>query len=983
MKTKQLCLIPIAAIYQKVKKKDTEAMQKYNDLNRATRENGMKFLENLKAFLQENKNMEFNQIVNKLRGNQKDANRAQIRLSIAINYCLECSVGDLNITQLTGHGRYMTRKNINFNISKNIALFIDSSLDAFVQKLSILSSLPLFKNYETAYIEEVLKNQFSVNLFLQEEKVFVLDENNNIFADNSLSLPFNFNEDFKDFNVSLLTPLDPYLSDVYWKTVTPKLDIAVSILSSSENFGAIIAEFSIQRISSFILEYEISSGGYVFITDRYGNVIIHPESNYISERRKLTQIGFPSNNLEHYGNLEILDTSGKKYIFTFNYSRDKRFGIFILQPDLNIFELIYNNPFQILIILTTIILITTITSFFIYSYIINPVNKLSREMTLVSTGKITSDIYNEYGMRKDEIGNALNSFNDMLKQIKVRDKQKNKLVRKKKRLLVVLDNINKDLEIKIKQRTKDLENVNDILKDTVQQANAANKAKTKFLYSISHDIRSPLNSILGFSDIIEKSDDKQKNIRYLNSITIEAERILELLNTLLDLSKIEAGKLELLLKPFNIYSFLEEMCSGVSIIAQNKGIKFQLNIIEHLPEIVIGDSLRLGQVVYNLLGNAVKFTKEGSVTISVEIKLRENEKIIMLFKITDTGIGIPIIKQDSIFETYTQAENDTTHKYGGTGLGTSIAKQLVEMMNGEIGLESEAGIGTTFWFTAVFDIKQEFKDIIEHKDNEKYMANLKNLSILLVEDSSFIQEIASTYLKRAGCRVIVADNGKMAVDICEVENIDFILMDVQMPIMNGYEAAEIIRSRNPKVPIIGLTGNISSSDIEKCMKCGMDDVLSKPFTRDSLLSAIFLWFNRDNEIKVKKEKISYKDNNGLNNEQNNKQNGKQINLDKLLVNLGGDRILLEKVLSSFIENLHIQIRIIDNAISNKDLDTLKLEAHSIKGGSLTACADKLADAALGLENIEDEHFEEKSIKLFELLKIEIDRISAYLIKSDF
>ncbi len=867
-------------------------------------------------------------------------------------------------------------KKTNFITSQNIALYIDTTIDTFIQKLFILSNIPSFINYEKSNIEEILKNRFSRSLFLPGEKAFVIDEKDNIISDNSVNLAFDFDEAVMDFNVSMLTPPDPYISDVYWKIVTPKLNIAVSILSASRIYGAIIAEFSIQRISSFILNHEISSEGYLFITDRYGNIIIHPEYKYVSERSALTDIGFSSDDLAYYENLDTMYLSGNNNIFTFNYSGDKRFGIFILQPALNIFELIYDNLILIIIIIITIIIITFIITFFIYSYVINPVNKLSRKMILVSKGEITKDIYKVQSKRKDEIGIVINGFNSMLKQIVEREKQKNKLVREKKRLLDVLDKINLDLENKIKQRTSDLENVNTILKDTVQQANTANKAKTKFLYNISHDIRTPLNSIIGFVEIIEKSGDIQKNLEYLNSITIEAERIQKMLDNLLDLAKIDAGKLELLLKPFNIYGLLEEMCSSFSVVSQNKGIKFHLDIIEHLPEVLIGDSLRLGQVIYNLVGNAIKFTKQGYVTLSAKIESREKNNIKLLLKVSDTGIGIPKEKQDSIFETYTQAESDTSHKYGGTGLGTSIAKQLVEMMGGEIGFVSDAGIGTTFWFTCTFEVIQEFEEKAKQKDDKEYKEKLNNASILLVEDYPFIQEIASTYLKSAGCRVIVADNGKMAIDICKAEIFDLILMDVQMPIMNGYEAAEIIRSSISKIPIIGLTGNINSTDIEKCIKSGMVDVLAKPFTRNSLLSVVASWLYEQKD-KTLQNGFKYE------NELNDMQGSKPINLEKLLVNLGGDEVLLEKVLNSFIENLGIQIRIIENAISNNDLNTFKLEAHSIKGGSLTVCADKLAEAALNMEEIKEEEFEEKSIELFKYLRIEIDKLSAYLIKGDF
>ena len=381
-------------------------------------------------------------------------------------------------------------------------------------------------------------------------------------------------------------------------------------------------------------------------------------------------------------------------------------------------------------------------------------------------------------------------------------------------------------------------------------AEAAAEAKAIFLANMSHELRTPMNGIIGMVDIMKRTKLDDAQYEYLNIIESSGENLLTIINDILDLSKIEAGHMELESIPFSLKDEMRRVMNIMQIIADKKKLPVKLQISPEVPAYVKGDPVRLKQIVINLVNNAIKFTEKGGITISVEKQSMENEKIQMLFKVMDTGIGISPEGQKKLFQSFSQVDKSTTRKYGGTGLGLMISKNLTQMMEGEIGVESVEGVGSTFWFTVFLGTsdEQEYKKMHQNEDDskeDKTRMKLK-LNILLAEDNKINQKVASLNLNNLGHKVTIANNGKEAVEQFENGDFDLIFMDVQMPEMDGVEACEKIREieknsdDTKKIPIIAMTANTSEDERKKYTEAGMDGYISKPFKQKELVEL----FNR-------------------------------------------------------------------------------------------------------------------------------------------
>jgi PAS domain S-box-containing protein len=373
-------------------------------------------------------------------------------------------------------------------------------------------------------------------------------------------------------------------------------------------------------------------------------------------------------------------------------------------------------------------------------------------------------------------------------------------------------------------------------KATIIAENAV-KAKQQFLSNMSHEIRTPMNAIIGFTKVVLRTDITDKQKEYLNAIKISGDALIILINDILDLAKVDSGKMTFEKTPFKMKSSIASMLHLFETKIQEKNLKLVTEYDSKIPDVLVGDPIRLHQIILNLVSNAVKFTSKGKITVSVDLLHEDDNKVILKFAVTDTGIGISEEKIGAIFENFQQATSETSRLYGGTGLGLAIVKQLIEPQNGTIRVNSTVNKGSTFSFTLPFQktkIETELETTLKELDTE-----VKNIRILVVDDMPLNQLLMKTILDDFGFERDIADNGKIAIEKLMEKSYDIILMDLQMPVMNGFETTEYIRkTMNLKIPIIALTADVTTVDLEKCKALGMDDYIAKPIDEKLLFGKI-------------------------------------------------------------------------------------------------------------------------------------------------
>jgi PAS domain S-box-containing protein len=476
----------------------------------------------------------------------------------------------------------------------------------------------------------------------------------------------------------------------------------------------------------------------------------------------------------------------------------------------------------------------------------------------------------------------------------------------------------------------------ELLQKAKLAAEEANRTKSEFVANMSHEIRTPLNGIVGLVELALEAvhDEPTKDI--LSAINRETEVLMGVISDILDFSKIEAGKVTIENINFSLRSVINQLASVMNVRAHQKGVTFSADMDDNVPDCLVGDPGCLRQVFTNLCDNAIKFTLKGRVCVKGTSLKRQGDRVVLRFSVDDTGIGIPREKMGIIFDSFTQADNSTKRKYGGSGLGTTIAKRLVEMMGGRIGVVSEEGRGSSFWFELPYVVAAVSEEAPESLKVHPPVVSGGNMPVLVAEDYPVNQQIILHLLHAAGYQVDLVENGRQAVEACERKQYGLILLDIQMPEMDGYEAARRIRLMEPyrKTPMLAMTAHAAKESLDQCLRTGMDDYLTKPLRKQDLFDKLSKWTTTSG----KEADVRPPSNPAL-----------PLDVEKALNELGGDRVFLNRMVMKFIDVAGKQLNTMRRALDQEDWATLRREAHSLKGGSSSLTADSIATTAAALE----------------------------------